>query len=743
MSYQVGVGEVAIVPTTKGFRKAVTAEVDGSAKSAGSLFRSIFASSGTQAGTTTGKGFRSAFEQQSTGFSSKAVRELEQNVAKSARTVSAARLKEQDAAGKVRVAERQLAEAREKYASDSSQVVRAEERLATATRQLGQAQDTTKSATDDLRAAQRRLADAADEAGDELGEAGQKSAGKFTSGFRAVLGGAFLGTAFANIASSITSAVGNAIGDGLRMAWDYVGDSVGLASALQQSIGAVDAVFKENASTIDAWADGAAQAVGLSKNSYNEFASVVGAQLKNLGIPFDQVAGQTNDLITLGADLAAQYGGSTSDAVSALSSLLRGERDPIERYAVTINDAMIQAKKAEMGLTGLTGAADRNADTMAALNLLYAQTADSQGAFAREQDTLAGQAATLSANWENAQAKLGTALIPALTTLAKLANDSLVPILNEVIDQVGPQLGDALTEATPALVDLIMTVAEGLPDFIRLGTEALPLIISAGEILIPILQAWAGYTGGFYTAASAVFGLLSGDTSVEAFMSKVQGATGVVGWLVDGLLGGVTAIQEWSFGLGQTAAGATAWFGQKTGEIVEFVTSLPQRAVDAIGDLGATLFASGRSLIQGWIDGVWSMLGDAGDAVSGVMDWVRGFFPSSPAKRGPFSGAGWSGLAASGGALIRQWQSGMDAATGVGSVLSAAHAASQRAQVAVAMSTTAQGIQAGSGATSASPAPIQRPEGPLVLVQADGVDAVEIGEVAGHKVAGLFGARGQ
>ena len=47
-----------------------------------------------------------------------------------------------------------------------------------------------------------------------------------------------------------------------------------------------------------------------------------------------------------------------------------------------------------------------------------------------------------------------------------------------------------------------------------------------------------------------------------------------------------------------------------------------------------------------------------GEAVSGVLDWASGFFPNSPAKRGPFSGSGWTRLGQSGEALMTQFSSG-------------------------------------------------------------------------------------
>ena len=111
---------------------------------------------------------------------------------------------------------------------------------------------------------------------------------------------------------------------------------------------------------------------------------------------------------------------------------------------------------------------------------------------------------------------------------------------------------------------------------------------------------------------------------------------------------------------------STAWSNIVTGvstgieNVISFVTGIPGRVLSALGDLGSLLLNSGRSLIQGFIDGIRGMIGAVGDAVGGVMDFVGGFFPNSPAKRGPFSGSGWTKLSRSGGATLDQWIGGMD-----------------------------------------------------------------------------------
>ena len=190
------------------------------------------------------------------------------------------------------------------------------------------------------------------------------------------------------------------------------------ASDLQQSAGGVQAVFGDTADKIKELSDAASQAVGLSKNEYNELATVMGAQLKNMGVAAEDVAGQTEDLVNLGADLAATFGGTTADAVSALSSLMRGEADPIERYGVSIKKATIEARMAADGLGDLEGEAKKAAETQTLLKLLTEQTADAHGAFAREADTAAGQMQRANAEWTNAKAALGEQLLPIVTAAA-------------------------------------------------------------------------------------------------------------------------------------------------------------------------------------------------------------------------------------------------------------------------------------------------------------------------------------
>jgi hypothetical protein len=230
------------------------------------------------------------------------------------------------------------------------------------------------------------------------------------------------------------------------------------ASELEQNLGALQSVFKENAGQMEEWATAAASSVGLAKSEYAGLATILGSQLRNMGVDAAQLGQQTDDLIRVGADLSAQFGGSTKDAVAALSSLLRGEREPIKRFGVSLGEVDIQAKLLEMGLAGLTGEAGKNAKLQATLALLYEQTADAAGAFTRESTTLAGAQQRLAAGTENLFATFGTALLPAMVAVTAAAGTLINLIQGSAWFAA---MNESLVAATNGFADFVFSIING------------------------------------------------------------------------------------------------------------------------------------------------------------------------------------------------------------------------------------------------------------------------------------------
>ncbi len=286
------------------------------------------------------------------------------------------------------------------------------------------------------------------------------------------------------------------------------------AGDLEQSIGGVDAVFKKNAEQVHAWAKGAASDVGLARNEYNELAVVLGSQLKNGGTAIDDLGGKTNELIGVGSDLSAMFGGTTADAVSALSSALKGERDPIERYGVSLKQASIDAEAARLGFEKVGGSLSDEASQAATLSLIMKQTKDAHGAFGRESDTLAHKQQVFAASVENVKARLGTALLPIATKVFGFLADTAVPAVEKVMGALDglmagggggdlvAQLGlDKLKPILSAVAGYFQKVAPVVKEFVTgaliplgqtIATKVAPILQKIITTVLPVLAAaWA------------------------------------------------------------------------------------------------------------------------------------------------------------------------------------------------------------------------------------------------------------
>jgi hypothetical protein len=180
------------------------------------------------------------------------------------------------------------------------------------------------------------------------------------------------------------------------------------ASDQEQAVGALNAVFGDQSAVMLENAR-AATVLGLSTADYAQQAAVLGAQLANQGIAQEQLAGTTDNLIGLAADMAAQFGGSTSDAVAALSSLMRGETDPIEKYGVSMKAAEVSAYAAANGMS--------EAEAKVAMLTASLQNTGTIGAAAREADTLASSTQAMTAEMENSAAAIGEDLLPVASDL--------------------------------------------------------------------------------------------------------------------------------------------------------------------------------------------------------------------------------------------------------------------------------------------------------------------------------------
>lgn len=338
-------------------------------------------------------------------------------------------------------------------------------------------------------------------------------------------------------------------------------DAVMAASDVSQQFGALDAVFGSNSVQLKEFSQSMVD-YGLSTADAARYAALLGTQLTGLGMSQEDAIARTKELEILAADLAATYGGTTADAVAALSSTFKGEYNPIERYGVAIRKSDITARVAAKGLGKLTGDVLKAAEAQAAYELITMKTTAAQGQSRREYNTLAAQLQRVSASYENIKASLGMALLPVVEKFANYILKEVLPGLQKWVDVNKDKLASSLQTAAEQMIKLFAVA-------VSFGEWVVNNIDTVKALAIAIGSLWA--TSKVYAFAKAIgtVTLAFKGMSLAALGTGAAGAAGVgaaaAGAIPLAIAAGIGAL---TFGLSKISPGEKARAKAKTAQQV-------------------------------------------------------------------------------------------------------------------------------------------------------------------------------
>ena len=270
---------------------------------------------------------------------------------------------------------------------------------------------------------------------------------------------------------------------------------------------------------------------------------------------------------------------------------------------------------------------------------------------------------------------VGQAILPVLHNAFAM----IVPIISQVIgvamqlfaavsplvSQVGAALMPAITSIGTALANLANAVLPIL-------ASGMQIVLSVAQMLIPVIQTVLSVVGSIVsvviTVASQVISVVVNAASV------VASAIGLVMSVVSGLVSSIagyfsTMVSTMANAAQQVYAAVTGAFSALVGAVsghigslMNTISSIPGQVMGFFAGAGSWLVDSGRALINGFTQGIQNAIDGALSVVSGAVSQIRSFFPFSPAKRGPFSGHGYTTY--SGKALMEGWAEGIGSGTG-------------------------------------------------------------------------------
>jgi hypothetical protein len=220
-----------------------------------------------------------------------------------------------------------------------------------------------------------------------------------------------------------------------------ISPAIRAASDFQEATSKVNVVFGRASKSIKDFADNAARNLGQSKQSVLDAAGTFGTFGKAAGLAGEDLAGFTTDFVTLSTDLASFNNTSPEEAVLAIGAALRGESEPLRRYGVLLNDAVLKQEAMTLGIYDGKGALTAQQKVLAAQAAIYKQTNDAQGDFMRTSDGLANSQRTLKAVFDDAKVALGQAFLKQ----AETATQNIL-FLSQALEKIPTPTGQANTK---------------------------------------------------------------------------------------------------------------------------------------------------------------------------------------------------------------------------------------------------------------------------------------------------------
>jgi phage-related protein len=197
---------------------------------------------------------------------------------------------------------------------------------------------------------------------------------------------------------------------------------------------------------------------------------------------------------------------------------------------------------------------------------------------------------------------------------------------------------------------------------------------------------WAAVRTAVTTAVARVRGAVTAgmaavSRAVSTANARIRGAFSAAWAAIRGVVArGIALVQSViSSGMSRASSAVSgAWgrirsaFSRGVSSAVAVVRGLPGRVLGIIRGMAGAMYSSGYSMLSSLASGISAGFSRAISAASSGLSRLRSFFPFSPAKRGPFAGAGYT--THSGEALVRDFASSISktaaaVAPGIGSAL--------------------------------------------------------------------------
>ena len=465
------------------------------------------------------------------------------------------------------------------------------------------------------------------------------------------------------LGNGLTSALkGTLVASGIGK---VISDSIGAGADLQQSLGGVETLFKDNAQTVIQNAQNAYKTAGMSANAYMENVTSFSASLLQ-GLSGDTVAaaGIADMALQDMSDNANKFGTDMNSITNTYQGFAKQNYTMLDNLKLGYGGTKTEMQRLLADAHKLTGVKydiSNLADVYSAIHVIQNELGVTGTTADEASKTISGSAAAMKAAFTNVLSylALGMDVEPALNALAETTvtfAKNLIPAVWNVVSAAPGALVTFLKASIPD--DLGEVASEGVARFSSFLKNGLPLLFADGgsmavELANGILNGIPGFVdisgdlmsefldsllsalpqlaaSGFSLIGELAAGAISnGPAVLSAVAGMLATAIGVILSHAPQLLGsGISLIGELAAGAISAIPTVVAMIPQMYNSIVSNFTALdwPQIGVDLMRGIANGMIAGASAIIQAAQDAVRK-------AIKAAQDEGEIKSPSRKAKR--------------------------------------------------------------------------------------------------------------
>lgn len=336
----------------------------------------------------------------------------------------------------------------------------------------------------------------------------------------------------ANLASD---AISNGVKKLARELGTAIEESIELASDLEEVQNVVDVTFGEGADVIDTWADSIGRAHGVSTLYAKEYVGVMGSMLKSMDLADDQVLEMSKNLVELAGDMASFYNVDIQTMFEKIRSGISGQIVPLQQLGINLKVSSLEAFALAEGMEKTYAQMDQSEQSVLRYNYLMKVTADAQGDFARNIDSLANQQRIADLQREEMLMKLGDAVIPAVARATVKLNEAMDG-MGDNMAEVAEILAEGIVDAFIWMIDNSDKIVAGLKGIgaailTKKAGDGVLYVVNAYKVLTTTTQAATVAQTAFNTVSKAniyvmlASAIIGAAVALDSFVSSSKKAT--------------------------------------------------------------------------------------------------------------------------------------------------------------------------------------------------------------------------